>query len=177
LPAVVAGHHVKDFWVTYDIVLTVGLAVTAWLTLLGRRFAAVTAVATALLLVVDACLDVSWAHPGWHLTMAVVRAFLVEIPIAALLVYTARLTAPGGPRGAASFGHGGRPADTTLAARCGSKHQRSQRTLPEIERVADASGVGLGAGQRRQMEPVLDEAHDRGRVVDGVIDSVGACVR
>lgn len=144
LPVVVAGHHVRDFWVTYDAVLTVGLAATAWLTLHGRRVAAVTAIATAALLVIDACLDISWSHPGWHFTMAVLRAFLVEIPTVALLLFAALLSRTRTPIHPASF-DGPRPTETASAARRGSEHQRGQRSLPEIERIADAGRTGFGA--------------------------------
>lgn len=97
LPVMVGGHHFRIFWVSYDMLLTLAFAATAWLTLRQRKGAFAAAAATAILLILDACLDTVWSRPGWHLVMAVVRADLVELPAAVLILYAAhRLLRPRG---------------------------------------------------------------------------------
>lgn len=93
LPSMVHGHHVRLFWVGFDIVLIAGLATTAWLSLRTWRGAGIVGAATAALLLLDVILDTVSARPGWPLAMAVVRALFLEIPTAALVLSASRRVA------------------------------------------------------------------------------------
>lgn len=90
LPSMVNGHHIKLFWVVFDLALMAGLSSTAWLTLRRWRVARTVAVATASLLMLDALLDTASATPGWPLVIAVTRALVLEIPTAALVLFATR---------------------------------------------------------------------------------------
>ena len=86
LPKAYVAHHWDLTWVGFDVLLTVMLLATAVLGLLRRQLLVLTAFATAVLLVCDAWFDTmtSSAHDRW---ISVLTAFLVELPLAAFLVY------------------------------------------------------------------------------------------
>jgi hypothetical protein len=90
LPERSTAQHYNLAWVGFDILLLFFLARTALLAWRGRRQVQLPAVATATMLIVDAWFDVLTASPGWDLTQALVLAFVLELPIAALAIYIAR---------------------------------------------------------------------------------------
>ncbi|MDQ0379295.1 hypothetical protein [Amycolatopsis thermophila] len=77
-------------WVGFDVALVCCFAAAAWLGLRRRRAAVPLLAATAALLVCDAWFDVvlDWASPDRWVSLAL--AVCAELPIAALLVVTAR---------------------------------------------------------------------------------------
>jgi phosphoglycerol transferase MdoB-like AlkP superfamily enzyme len=70
LPASASARHWPVAWAGLDVVMSVGLAATAWLAVRRDRRMAFPAVATATLLLVDAWFDVCTAPAGGPLLMA-----------------------------------------------------------------------------------------------------------
>lgn len=93
LAAALPDRHVagqwKAAWVGFDSVLVAGLAATAWCAWRRRQLIVPAAIITATLLICDAWFDVllDWGSPDmwWSLTSAA----LVELPLAALLLWVA----------------------------------------------------------------------------------------
>lgn len=73
-------------WAGFDIMLMAVLAGTAFFALRRSRYLAITASATAALLIVDAWFDVVTSPPGQR-PGAVVLAVLVELPLASVCVW------------------------------------------------------------------------------------------
>jgi xanthine/uracil permease len=84
----VAGQW-KAAWVGFDIVLVAGLAATAWSAWRRRELLVPAAIITATLLICDAWFDVllDWGTPD--MLWSVATAALVELPLAALLLWVA----------------------------------------------------------------------------------------
>jgi hypothetical protein len=90
LPERSTDRHYNLAWVGFDVLLLFALARTALFAWKGRRQVQLPAVATATLLLVDAWFDV-WTSDGtWALTQALLFAFFLELPIAAMAVWIAR---------------------------------------------------------------------------------------
>jgi hypothetical protein len=70
LPASVSARHWPAAWAGLDVAMAVGLAATAWLAVRRDRRAALAAIATATLLLMDAWFDVCTAPAGGPLAMA-----------------------------------------------------------------------------------------------------------
>ena len=90
LPERSTDRHYNLSWVGFDVLLLFAMTRTALLAWRGRRQVQLPAAATATLLLVDAWFDVLTADSGWPLTQALLLAFLLELPIAALAVWIAR---------------------------------------------------------------------------------------
>jgi hypothetical protein len=90
LPERSTSQHYNLAWVGFDVLLLFAMARTALFAWQGRRQVQLPAVATATLLIVDAWFDVMTASSGWPLTQALLFAFLLELPIAAMAMYIAR---------------------------------------------------------------------------------------
>ena len=89
LPERAVARHYDLAWTGFDVALVVLLAGTAW-TARGRsRYFALTATATATMLVVDAWFDVVTSAPVAEQVIAVVLAVLVELPLAVLCAWWA----------------------------------------------------------------------------------------
>ena len=89
-------------WGGFDVILT-GMFIATGLALLRRSpWIHACAVATALLLGVDAWFDVTTAQAGEQLAWAIAQAVLIELPLAAFCLYVAfrseRTLWRGGPR-------------------------------------------------------------------------------
>jgi hypothetical protein len=82
LPARTSVPHWSAAWVGLDVMEAIGLVATGWLVRRGDAHRCLVAAATAMLLVVDAWLDISTAGSG--LTGAVAMAACAELPMAAL---------------------------------------------------------------------------------------------
>ena len=82
LPATAVDAHWALAWVGLDSCEAVALFGTGLLLLRGDNRCALTATATAALLLIDAWFDITSAAPGSELTAAIVMAACTEIPIA-----------------------------------------------------------------------------------------------
>ncbi|MEU3453609.1 hypothetical protein ABZ671_08390 [Micromonospora sp. NPDC006766] len=82
--------HYRAAWVGFDLGLVALLALTAVHAYRGHRQVGLAASATAATLVVDAWFDVVTTPAGPDLTLSVLLAALVELPLAALCVWIAR---------------------------------------------------------------------------------------
>jgi hypothetical protein len=82
LPATAVDAHWALAWVGLDSCEAVALFSTGLLLLRGDNRCALTATATAALLLIDAWFDLTSAAPGSELTAAIVMAACTEIPIA-----------------------------------------------------------------------------------------------
>ncbi|MEU6174613.1 hypothetical protein ABZ832_22205 [Streptantibioticus parmotrematis] len=96
LPGTATAAHWCTAWVGLDALEAVGLIATGVLSVRGHRLHALTAAATATLLVVDAWFDTTTAAPGADLVSAVAMALLAELPLAAACVVLA-VRGPVGP--------------------------------------------------------------------------------
>ncbi len=88
LPREYVAHNWDITWVGFDILLLGMLLATGVLALLGRQLVSLTAFATGILLACDAWFDVMTSH-GADRTWSEVSALVVELPLAALLVFGA----------------------------------------------------------------------------------------
>lgn len=84
LPATATAAHWPVAWVGLDALEALGLIATGLLAARADRRHALTAAATATLLVVDAWFDTTTAAPGGDFATAVALALGVELPLAAL---------------------------------------------------------------------------------------------
>ncbi|MGY5045886.1 hypothetical protein ACWDE0_09555 [Streptomyces sp. 900105755] len=84
LPATATAAHWPLAWVGLDALEALGLIATGLLAARGDRRHALTAAATATLLVVDAWFDTTTAAPGGDFATAVAMALGAELPLAAL---------------------------------------------------------------------------------------------
>jgi len=76
-------------WGGFDVILT-GMFIATGLALLRRSpWIHACAVATAVLLAVDAWIDVTTAQAGEQLAWAIAQALLIELPLAAFCLYVA----------------------------------------------------------------------------------------
>jgi hypothetical protein len=90
LPRRNLNEHYDLTWVGFDCLLVAALARTGYLALKRRPLIAVSAAATATLLVVDVWFDVMTAEGAQARGEAVVIAVLVELPLAAVSAAIAR---------------------------------------------------------------------------------------
>ncbi len=101
LPTRHVFRHWDLAWVGFDMILFVALATTAYLVYRHSRWLILSATALSTLLVVDAWFDVLSAHPGTQLSLSALLAVGIELPLAAVSLWTAsraiiRLTRPEG---------------------------------------------------------------------------------
>jgi len=89
LPDRIMVGHWAISWVGLDTMEVVGLLATAWLLRRRDDRAALTATATATLLLVDAWFDVNTSAPGAEFATAVVMALGGELPLAVLCLVIA----------------------------------------------------------------------------------------
>ena len=98
LPANYLAHNWPATWVGFDVLLVAFMATTAVLVFVRRQLVPLTAFATGVLLICDACFDVMTAGPH-DLWVSALTATLVELPLAVILITTAlrisRLTSGG----------------------------------------------------------------------------------
>lgn len=85
----VAGHW-KAAWTGFDLVLFVSLAVTSWALWRQRQVAVGASLVTGTLLLCDAWFDVATSDPGRDLMASILSAVLIEIPLAASLLWLCR---------------------------------------------------------------------------------------
>lgn len=90
LPDHARAAHYDAAWVGLDVFELVALVTTAWLIWTRSAWVALPATAAATLLLCDAWFDVVTAYGARHVTVAVISAVLVELPLAALCVWIAR---------------------------------------------------------------------------------------
>ena len=86
LPAKQVSPNYDVAWAGFDILLTAALASTAYFALRRSRYLAITAAATATLLVVDAWFDCI-TTPAPQLWESILLAVFVEIPLAAVCTW------------------------------------------------------------------------------------------
>ncbi len=86
LPSRQASPHYDVAWAGFDILLLVALGSSGYFALRRSRYLALTAIATATLLVVDAWFDVM-TSPARQLAESLSLAFLVELPLAAVCAW------------------------------------------------------------------------------------------
>jgi hypothetical protein len=86
LPARQLSPHYDIAWVGFDVILLIGLATTAYFALRRSRYLAVSAAATATLLVVDAWFDIM-TTPGDQVAGSIALAAAVELPLAAVCLW------------------------------------------------------------------------------------------
>ncbi len=84
LPRAYVAHNWDRTWTGFDVLLLVLMVATAVLGWLRRQVMVLTAFATGVLLVADAWFDVMTAG-GEDVTVSLLTAFLVELPLAAVL--------------------------------------------------------------------------------------------
>lgn len=89
LPGTAIASNWCTAWIGLDTLEALGLIATGLLAARGRHLYALTAVATATLLVVDAWFDTVTAAPGADQMWAVVMAVGVELPLAVVCVVLA----------------------------------------------------------------------------------------
>jgi hypothetical protein len=86
LPSRQLSSHYDVAWAGFDVILLIGLAATAYFALRRSRYVAISAAATATLLVVDAWFDVM-TTPGNQVAESIVLAAVVELPLAAVCLW------------------------------------------------------------------------------------------
>ncbi len=86
LPSRQLSPHYDVAWAGFDVILLIGLATTAYFALRRSRYLAVSASATAALLVVDAWFDVM-TTPANQVAESIVLAAVVELPLAAVCLW------------------------------------------------------------------------------------------
>jgi hypothetical protein len=86
LPSRQESTHYDIAWTGFDVILLAGLATTAYFALRRSRYLAISASATAALLVVDAWFDVM-TTPGSQVAQSILLAAAVELPLAAVCLW------------------------------------------------------------------------------------------
>jgi hypothetical protein len=86
LPSRQESPHYDIAWAGFDVILLIGLGMTAYFALRRSRFLAISASASATLLVVDAWFDIM-TTPGDQVAESIVLAALVELPLAAVCLW------------------------------------------------------------------------------------------
>lgn len=86
LPSRQLSPHYDIAWVGFDVFLMAALASTGYFALRRSAFLAITAAATATLLVVDAWFDIM-TSPRRQLPEAIILAVFIELPLAALCAW------------------------------------------------------------------------------------------
>ncbi len=86
LPSHYVARNWVATWVGFDILLLMMLALTALAGWKRKQFVFPTAFASGVLLICDAWFDVMTSQRGGDLTQALLSAFLVELPLAFLLI-------------------------------------------------------------------------------------------
>jgi hypothetical protein len=90
LPERSTDQHYNLAWVGFDLLLLFAMSRTALLAWKGRRQVQLPAAATCTLLLVDAWFDIMTSDGTWALTQALLFAFVLELPIAAIAFWIAR---------------------------------------------------------------------------------------
>lgn len=90
LPDHTTAGHWDVAWTGFDGMEAVALIATAWFAFRRSTWVEVSAMATAVLLVVDAWFDCTTAHTGSQLTQAIVAAVVLELPLAGVSLWLAR---------------------------------------------------------------------------------------
>ncbi|MEZ5210923.1 hypothetical protein MYK68_04045 [Gordonia sp. PP30] len=85
LPSTHTNEHFATMWLGFDTFLVILMASTFVLALLRRQMVAVTALATATMLICDAWFDVM-TSAGSELVVSVLTAVFAELPLAAALI-------------------------------------------------------------------------------------------
>jgi hypothetical protein len=99
LPHVTVADHWSLAWVGLDVATASTAVMTALLLRAGDPRAALSSVAGAALLILDAWFDVCTATPGPAHVVAVLEATLVELPVAGLAIWLALRLVPRPARG------------------------------------------------------------------------------
>jgi hypothetical protein len=86
LPSRQLSPHYDVAWAGFDVILLIGLAATAYFALRRSRYLAISAAATATLLIIDAWFDVM-TTPGKQVAESIVLAAAVELPLAAVCLW------------------------------------------------------------------------------------------
>jgi hypothetical protein len=89
LPERAENNNYRNAWVGFDIGLIALLLLTAYLAYRGSRYVTMAATATATALVIDAWFDVVTAPHTNDLIVALLTAFLGELPMAGLCLWAA----------------------------------------------------------------------------------------
>ena len=84
LPDTEHARNWTEAWVGFDLLESIGLAVTGWLVLRRDPRVVIAASATAAFLVADAWFDIVTSQPDWDVVQATILAFAVELPLAAI---------------------------------------------------------------------------------------------
>ncbi|MDH6247663.1 hypothetical protein M2432_005332 [Mycobacterium sp. OTB74] len=97
LPANYTAHNWPATWIGFDVLLVAFMATTAVLGWLRRQLVLLTAFTTGVLLVCDAWFDIMTSDFGHDVTVPLVTAVLIELPLALIMITGAvrilRLTA------------------------------------------------------------------------------------
>jgi hypothetical protein len=86
LPSRQLSPHYDIAWAGFDVILLIGLAGTAYFALRRSRYLAISAAATAALLIVDAWFDVL-TTPASQRAESILLAAVVELPLAAVCIW------------------------------------------------------------------------------------------
>jgi hypothetical protein len=86
LPSRLESTHYDVAWTGFDVILLIALATTAYCALRRSRYLAISASATATLLVVDAWFDIM-TTPANQVAESIVLAAVVELPLAGVCLW------------------------------------------------------------------------------------------
>jgi hypothetical protein len=89
LPSRYNAAHWRVAWVGFDLALIAALAATAWFGWRGRQLVGLGMIVTATLLICDAWFDITLSQGRNDQLMSVSSAAVLELPLAALLVFFA----------------------------------------------------------------------------------------
>jgi hypothetical protein len=89
LPRRYIAAHWDLAWTGFDIVLLVTLAITAWAAWRRRQIVIIFSLVAGTLLICDAWFDIMTSHVGRDRTEALLSAFIIELPLAILLLTAA----------------------------------------------------------------------------------------
>jgi hypothetical protein len=82
LPSRQVSENFDVSWAGYDVILLIGLVLTAVFAVRSSRYLPITASASGALLIADAWFDVMTSPAGWQLAQAIAMCVLVELPLA-----------------------------------------------------------------------------------------------
>jgi hypothetical protein len=133
LPDRAVSHNYRLAWVGFDVLLTVSIGRTAWLSWRRSPFVVNVASVTAALLVVDAWFDVTTAS-GEELLVSCLLATFVELPAAGLSLLIARRAQDQIARtGAVRSPRGHRSGEYVARAEAGPRERPEDRDVPCLE--------------------------------------------
>ena len=90
LPKSYRAEHWNVAWFGYDFGMTITLLATSWALWNMRQVAIPGAMISATFLIIDSWFDVITSNPGWDFNLALLSAFLIELPTSYVLFQFSR---------------------------------------------------------------------------------------